>query len=109
MIYYDIVRLTEAEEDALGVRFVLLEELLRTADVVTLHVPLTASTQHLITTRTLGPDEAQRRPDQHLPGPRRRDRAASCLSGGQIRRRRPGRDDRGAARAEAPGCSAWTT
>jgi phosphoglycerate dehydrogenase-like enzyme len=54
VIYYDIVRLTEAEEDALGVRFVLLEELLRTADVVTLHVPLTASTQHLITTRTLG-------------------------------------------------------
>ena len=53
MIYYDIVRLTEAEEDALGVRFVL-QELLRTADVVTLHVPLTASTQHLITTRTLG-------------------------------------------------------
>ncbi|HET7875653.1 MAG TPA: 2-hydroxyacid dehydrogenase [Methylomirabilota bacterium] len=54
VIYYDIVRLSEAEEDALGVRFVLLEELLRTADVVTLHVPLTSSTQNLITTRTLG-------------------------------------------------------
>src|SRR5919109_3970198 len=41
VVYYDIVRLSEAEEDALGVRFVLLSELLRTADVVTLHVPLT--------------------------------------------------------------------
>src|SRR5262249_18944800 len=39
--YYDIVRLTEDEEDALGVRFVLFEELLRTSDVVTVHVPLT--------------------------------------------------------------------
>src|SRR5712692_3116174 len=38
--YYDIARLTEAEEDALGVRFVLLPELLRTSEVVSLHVPL---------------------------------------------------------------------
>src|SRR5499433_863577 len=32
--YYDIKRLTEDEEDALGVRFVLLTELLRSSDVV---------------------------------------------------------------------------
>jgi len=44
--YYDIARLTEAEEDALGVRFVLLPELLRTSDVVSLHVPLDDSTRH---------------------------------------------------------------
>jgi phosphoglycerate dehydrogenase-like enzyme len=46
--YYDIARLTEAEEDALGVRFVLLPELLRTSDVVSLHVPLDDSTRHLL-------------------------------------------------------------
>ena len=56
--YYDIARLTEAEEDALGVRFVLLPELLRTSDVVSLHVPLDDSTRHL-----LGPREfAQMKP-----------------------------------------------
>src|SRR5207247_5743441 len=38
--YHDIARLTEDQEDALGVRFVLLAELLRTSDVVSLHVPL---------------------------------------------------------------------
>ena len=41
-------RLSEAEEDALGVRFVLLPELLRTADVVSLHVPLDDSTRHMV-------------------------------------------------------------
>jgi len=46
--YYDILRLTEAEEDALGVRFVLFTELLRTSDVITLHVPLTDQTRNLM-------------------------------------------------------------
>ncbi len=46
--YYDIARLTEAEEDALGVRFVLLPELLRSSDVVSLHVPLDDSTRHML-------------------------------------------------------------
>ena len=46
--YYDIVRLSEDAEDALGVRFHLLRELLRTSDVVSLHVPLNASTRHMI-------------------------------------------------------------
>src|SRR5437867_4713433 len=46
--YYDIVRLNEDQEDALGVRFVLFTELLRTSDVVTLHVPLDDSTRNLI-------------------------------------------------------------
>jgi len=52
--YYDIARLTEHEEDALGVRFVLFDELLRTSDIVTLHVPLDDSTRHLIGRRELG-------------------------------------------------------
>ena len=48
VIYYDIARLNEAEEDALGVRFRLLGELLETADIVSLHVPLNDSTHHMI-------------------------------------------------------------
>ena len=53
LLYHDIVRLSEHEEDALGVRFVLLDELLRTADVVTLHVPLTSLTRNLVSEREL--------------------------------------------------------
>jgi phosphoglycerate dehydrogenase-like enzyme len=46
--YYDIARLPEHEEDAHGVRFRLLRELLATSDVVTMHVPLNDSTWHMI-------------------------------------------------------------
>jgi phosphoglycerate dehydrogenase-like enzyme len=46
--YYDIARLTEDQEDQLGVKFRLLRELLRTSDVVSLNVPLNASTRHMI-------------------------------------------------------------
>ncbi len=48
VIYYDIARLREDEEDALNVRFRLLRELLRLSDVVTLHTPLNESTHHMI-------------------------------------------------------------
>ncbi|HEY4658872.1 MAG TPA: NAD(P)-dependent oxidoreductase, partial [Gemmatimonadaceae bacterium] len=50
--YYDIVRLSEDQEDAMGVRFALFPELLRTSDVVSLHVPLTDRTR-----RMMGPRE----------------------------------------------------
>jgi glyoxylate reductase/D-3-phosphoglycerate dehydrogenase len=46
--YYDIVRLPEDREDALGVRFRLLPEILRTSDIISLHVPLNDSTHHLL-------------------------------------------------------------
>src|SRR5262252_9945445 len=49
--YYDIVRLNEDQEDALGVRFALLPELLRTSDVVSLHVPLNARTRNMMGAR----------------------------------------------------------
>jgi phosphoglycerate dehydrogenase-like enzyme len=49
--YYDIVRLSEDQEDALGVRFVLYPELLRTSDVVSLHVPLNAATRNMMGAR----------------------------------------------------------
>ena len=46
--YYDIVRMTEDAEDALGVRFRLMGELLTISDIVTLHVPLNTTTRHII-------------------------------------------------------------
>ncbi|MSO76641.1 MAG: lactate dehydrogenase [Alphaproteobacteria bacterium] len=46
--YYDIVRLTEDQEDALGVRFKLRQEILATSDIVTLHVPLTPASRDMI-------------------------------------------------------------
>ena len=51
--YFDILRLTEDQEDTLGVRFTLFTELLRTSDVVTLHVPLNDVTRKMISTREL--------------------------------------------------------
>src|SRR5206468_8504609 len=51
--YYDVARLTEDQEDALGVRFVLFTELLRTSDIVSLHVPLDDTTRNLIGAREL--------------------------------------------------------
>ena len=48
IIYYDIARLTEHEEDAIGVRFRLLKELLRESDLISLHTPLNDTTRHLI-------------------------------------------------------------
>jgi glyoxylate reductase/D-3-phosphoglycerate dehydrogenase len=52
--YNDIVRMAEHEEDALDVHFRLLPELMRTSDIVTLHVPLTRETRNMIGTRELG-------------------------------------------------------
>ncbi len=43
--YYDVVRLSEDQEDALGVKFALFPELLQTSDVVSLHVPLNDATR----------------------------------------------------------------
>jgi phosphoglycerate dehydrogenase-like enzyme len=51
--YYDIARLSEAEEDQLDVRFRLLNEVLRTSNVVSLHVPLNDSTRGMIGTAEL--------------------------------------------------------
>ncbi len=51
VLYYDIARLTEDQEDALGVRFALLPELLRASDVVSLHVPLNDVTRGMMGAR----------------------------------------------------------
>ncbi len=49
--YYDILRLTEDQEDNLGVRYALFPELLRTSDIVTLHVPLNDVTRKMMSTK----------------------------------------------------------
>ena len=48
--YFDIARLTEDAADALGVKFRLFNEVLRTSDIVSLHVPLIPSTRHMMGT-----------------------------------------------------------
>lgn len=52
--YYDIVRLSEDAEDALGVRFRLLRELVRNSDIISLHVPLNETTEKLIGAEEIG-------------------------------------------------------
>ena len=53
VIYYDVVRPAPAVEEELGVQFVDRETLLREADFLTLHVPLTPETHHLVGAREL--------------------------------------------------------
>jgi D-3-phosphoglycerate dehydrogenase len=47
VVYYDVARNKKIEEEV-GARYVSLDELLREADVVTIHVPLTEQTKYLI-------------------------------------------------------------
>ena len=53
VFYYDPFRLSEEKETELHVTYLPLEELLRTADVVSLHLPLTPETTNLINAETL--------------------------------------------------------
>jgi phosphoglycerate dehydrogenase-like enzyme len=46
--YFDIARLSEDAADTLGVKFRLFNELLRTSDIVSLHVPLTPASRHMM-------------------------------------------------------------
>jgi glyoxylate reductase len=54
LLYAQRVRLAEAEERELGAEFHSLDDLLREADIVTLHVPLTTETEGLLDERRLG-------------------------------------------------------
>ncbi len=54
LVYYDPVRPPVERERALGVSYLPLDELLTTADAVTLHVPLSEATRRLIDARALG-------------------------------------------------------
>jgi glyoxylate reductase len=47
VIYYDVFR-NEKAEDSLGIKYMEFTELLKSSDVVSIHVPLLPSTKHLI-------------------------------------------------------------
>jgi len=48
LLYYDVVRAKQETETGLGVEYVSLDRLLKEADFVTIHAPLTKETRHLI-------------------------------------------------------------
>lgn len=52
VMYYDLMR-NEKAEKKLGLKFVEMEQLLKEADFVSIHVPLTSETRHLINKKTL--------------------------------------------------------
>ena len=64
------------EVSAAPARRVPVDELFATADVVSLHCPLTPETRHLVDARRLGADEADRDPREH--GARRLRRRAGA-------------------------------
>lgn len=47
-IYFDVNRLKPEEEDSLQIKYVPMNELLKSADIVSLHTPLTESTRNMI-------------------------------------------------------------
>ena len=51
VIYYDVRRAPEAVEKELGLKLVTADEVLRASDFVSMHVPLTAETRHMIGAR----------------------------------------------------------
>ncbi len=53
LCYYDVFRLSGEEEKQLNVKFFLLEQLVKTVDIISLHVPLTDSTRNLINQETI--------------------------------------------------------
>jgi glyoxylate reductase len=53
VLYYDVNRLSEDEEKALGVEYADFDVVLRESDFISLHVPLVPSTRHLIGAKEL--------------------------------------------------------
>ncbi|MGC8496665.1 MAG: 2-hydroxyacid dehydrogenase [Thermoplasmata archaeon] len=47
IIYYDINRLPEEQEEALGIQYKDIEYLLKNSDIISLHLPLTEKTNHM--------------------------------------------------------------
>lgn len=53
VLYYDFRRLTTVEEEVLGVRYAVLDQLIPQCDVITIHCPLTPETDRLFSKERL--------------------------------------------------------
>lgn len=51
--YYDLFRLNEETERELNIKYAELEELFRTSDIISIHVPLSDGTKHLVDKKLL--------------------------------------------------------
>lgn len=51
--YFDVVRLSTNLEMELGIRYVPFEELLKTSDIISLHIPFTEENRNLINKKTI--------------------------------------------------------
>jgi phosphoglycerate dehydrogenase-like enzyme len=51
--YYDMFRLKEETEKELNINYVELEELFKTSDIISLHIPLLESTKHIVDKKLL--------------------------------------------------------
>lgn len=67
VLYTKRTRLSTDEEREVRVEYRELDDLLREADIVSLHVPLDETTRHLIGASRLGAAAAKRMSGQHLP------------------------------------------
>ena len=92
MYYYDLMHLSTVDEAALGARYMRLDPLLRTCDVVTLHISLTPQTRGLFDKQRLLSMKKGRISHKHRP---RRDRGHQLAGRGdgrgpprRLRRRR---------------------
>ena len=54
VIYYDVLRASEELEKEIGVRYVSFDELLKTADCVTIHTILSPETKHIMGAKQFG-------------------------------------------------------
>ncbi|MFP3305916.1 MAG: 2-hydroxyacid dehydrogenase [Thermocladium sp.] len=53
ILYYDVRRLPPEKEEFYGIKYALLDDLLRLSDVISIHVPLTNETRHMISEKQL--------------------------------------------------------
>ena len=63
VVYYDTVHFDDEYVSAANAKFVELDELLETSDIVSLHVPLERTTHHMISDREFASMKNQRDPD----------------------------------------------
>jgi D-3-phosphoglycerate dehydrogenase len=52
ILYYDVKRLTTAEEETMGLNYVSFDELVANSDIISLHMPLTSGTRGLFNEET---------------------------------------------------------